>query len=93
MPDQLRRKFDDMSSHMLLIEYHLTSGYKIFDLVNKQFMIKRDVILYELKERDWNDNVKKDSTRVLSDEPAFATQKNTESLLKFICSKRKGKYR
>ena len=50
VPDQLRRKLDDKSSQMILVEYHSTDGYKLFDTVNKQVVINRDVIIYELKE-------------------------------------------
>lgn len=48
--DQLRRKLNDKSSQMILMEYHSTGGYKLFDLVNKQVVISRDVIANELKE-------------------------------------------
>ncbi|KAI5445914.1 hypothetical protein KIW84_013951 [Lathyrus oleraceus] len=50
VPDQLRRKLDDKSSQMILVEYHSTGGYKLFDTVNKQVVINRDMIIYELKE-------------------------------------------
>lgn len=43
--DQLRRKSDDKSSHMILIGYHLTGGYKLFDPLNKQVVINRDMII------------------------------------------------
>lgn len=69
MPNQLRRKLDDKSSQMILIGYHSTSGYKRFDPLNKQVMISRDVIIDELKEWDWNGNVKKDSMRIICDKP------------------------
>ena len=50
--DQLRRKFDDKSSQMILIGYHSTRGYKLLDPVNKQVVISMDVIIDELKEWD-----------------------------------------
>ena len=58
--DQLRRKLDDKSNQMILIGYHSNGGYKMFDPVNKQVVISRDVIIDELKEWDWTENVKKD---------------------------------
>ena len=63
--DQLRRKLNDTSSQMILIGYHSTGGYKLFDLVNKKVVISRDVIIDELKEWDWTKNIKKDSVRIL----------------------------
>ena len=41
MPDQLRRKLDDKSTQMILVRYHLTKGYKLFDPVNKQIVTSR----------------------------------------------------
>ena len=61
VPDQLTRKLDDKSSQMILIGYHSTRGYKLFNPVNKQVVIIRDVIIDELKEWDWTANFKKDS--------------------------------
>jgi hypothetical protein len=69
VPDQLRRKLDDKSSQMMLIGYYSTRGYKLFDPVNKQVVISRDVIIDELKEWDFIENVKKDSMRIFCDEP------------------------
>lgn len=60
MPDQLRRNLYDKSSQMILVEYHSAGGYKWFDLVNKKFVISKDVIVDELKECDWTENIKKD---------------------------------
>lgn len=54
---------------MILIGYHSTGGYKLFDPLNKKVVINKDVIIDELKEWDWNDNVKKDSVTILCDEP------------------------
>src|ERR1044072_5753585 len=67
--DQLRRKLDDKSSQMILVGYHSIRGYKLFDPVNKQIVISRDVIIYDLKEWDWSRNVKKYSVRILLEEP------------------------
>ena len=75
VPDQLRRKPDDKSSQMFLIGYHLTGGYKLFDPVNKKVVISRDMIIYELKEWDWTENVKKDSVRIFCDEPASEVER------------------
>ena len=69
VPDQLRRKLDDKSSQMILVGYHSTGGYKLFDPENKMIVISRDVIIDEFKEWDWTANVKKDSVGILFEEP------------------------
>ena len=50
VPNQLRRKLDDKSSQMTLVGYHSKGGYKLFDLVNKQIVINKDVFIDELNE-------------------------------------------
>jgi hypothetical protein len=46
VPDQLRRKLDDKLNQMILVlGYHSTEGYKLFDPVNKQMVISRDMII------------------------------------------------
>lgn len=67
VPDQLRRDMDDKSIQMILVRYHLIGGYKMFDPMNKQFMINRDVIVDELKQWGWTKNIKKDSVRIMCD--------------------------
>ena len=36
----------------MLVGYHSTGGYKLFDPVNKKIVINRDMIIDELKEWD-----------------------------------------
>jgi hypothetical protein len=52
VPDQLRKKLDDKSTVMILVGYHSTGGYKLYDPVNKCIVISRDVVVDELKEWD-----------------------------------------
>lgn len=54
---------------MIRIGYHSTDGYKLLDLVNNQVVINRDVIINELKEWVWNENVNKDLLRIFYEEP------------------------
>ncbi|CAJ2677087.1 unnamed protein product [Trifolium pratense] len=61
-PDQLRKKLDDKSTMMILVGYHSTGGYKLYDPINNNVVISRDVIIDELKEWDWNTNDRKKST-------------------------------
>jgi hypothetical protein len=60
---------------MILIGYHSIGSYKLFDLVNKQVVISRDMIIDELKEWDWTENFKKDSVRIFYDEPASKVER------------------
>lgn len=50
--DKLRRKLDNKLSQMIPVGYHSTGGYRLFDPLNKQIVVKRDVIVDELKEWD-----------------------------------------
>ena len=52
MSDQLRRKFDHKSSQMILVGYHSTGGYKLFNPENKKIVISKDMIIEEFKEWD-----------------------------------------
>jgi transposase InsO family protein len=54
VPDQLRKKLNDKSEVMILVGYHITGGYKLYDPVNKVTVISRDVVFDELKEWDWH---------------------------------------
>ena len=53
IPDQLRRKLDDKGEQMILLGYHSTGGYKLFDLKSKQIIISRDVVFDESKSWNW----------------------------------------
>lgn len=35
---------------MILLGYHSTGGYKLFDVANKRIVISRDVVVGELKQ-------------------------------------------
>jgi hypothetical protein len=52
MSDQLRRKLDDKSDMMILVGYHNTDGYKLFDPININIVISRDVLIDEVEEYD-----------------------------------------
>jgi hypothetical protein len=47
--DQPRRKLNDKLDQMILVGFRPTGGYKLFNLVNKQVMISRDVVIDEMK--------------------------------------------
>lgn len=46
VPDQLRRNLIDRGDQMILVEYHLMRGYKLYDAVKKISAITMDVIFY-----------------------------------------------
>ena len=66
VPNQLRRKLDDKGQQMVLVAYHSTGGYKLYDPRHKQIVISRYVI-DESKSWDWNTKSKKGSTKKLID--------------------------
>ncbi|GAU45883.1 hypothetical protein TSUD_401080, partial [Trifolium subterraneum] len=68
VPDQLRRKLDDKATTMILVGYHSTGGYKLYDPINKNVVVSRDVVFDEMKEWDWNLHEKKISTSVMLEE-------------------------
>ncbi|GAU47720.1 hypothetical protein TSUD_285070 [Trifolium subterraneum] len=74
VPDQSRRKLDDKAITMILVGYHSTGGYKLYDPVNKNVVVSRDVVFDEMKEWDWNMQEKKSSTSVMLEE----LEENTE---------------
>jgi len=52
IPDQLRQKLDDKGVPQVLVGYHLTGGYRLFDLETNQVSISRDVVID--KSAEWN---------------------------------------
>lgn len=67
VPDELRRKLDDKGEQMILVGYHSTGGYKLYDPINKQTVISRDVVIDESTGWDWNTEAENGSTRMLID--------------------------
>lgn len=39
VPEQLRNNLDDNGEMMILVGYHSTGGYKLFDAANRRIMI------------------------------------------------------
>ncbi|GAU28814.1 hypothetical protein TSUD_21510 [Trifolium subterraneum] len=79
VPDQLRSKLDDKSEVMVLVGYHLTGGYRLYDPVSKSIVISRDVIVDEMKEWDWCSNKKKDSVSIMFDDVHTTPAETNES--------------
>jgi len=47
VPDERRKKLVDKSRTFILIGYHPTGVYHLYDLVNHNIMINRDVVIHE----------------------------------------------
>jgi len=47
IPDARRSKLDDKSEKMILLGYHSTGAYKLYDPINKKVHVSRDVIVDE----------------------------------------------
>jgi len=53
VPDQLRKKLDDIEIPLILIGYHSTRGYKLFDPVNCKVLNNIDVVVDQTTCRNW----------------------------------------
>ncbi|GAU38708.1 hypothetical protein TSUD_396360 [Trifolium subterraneum] len=65
VPDQLRKKLDNKSEMMILVGYHNTGGYKLFDPINRTIVISRDVLIDEAKEWDWKKSIEKSTVSIM----------------------------
>ncbi|GAU11617.1 hypothetical protein TSUD_346090 [Trifolium subterraneum] len=79
VPDQLISKLDDKSEFMVLVGYHLTGGYRLYDPISKSIVISRDVIVDEMKEWDWCNNKKKYSVSIMFDDVHTTPVETNES--------------
>ena len=52
--DVRRRKLDDKSEHMVLVGYHITEAYMLFDPINDKILMSQDIVIYENYVWDWN---------------------------------------
>ena len=41
---------------MILVEYHKTGSYRLFNPINQKIMISRDIMIDENSAWDWNSN-------------------------------------
>ncbi|CAJ2661986.1 unnamed protein product [Trifolium pratense] len=74
IPDQTRRKLDDKSEMMIMVGYHSTGGYRLYNPISTSIVISRDVIIDELKEWDWSNNRIKDSVSIVFDNDQVVTE-------------------
>ena len=53
VPTEKRKKLDDRSEAMILVGFHHTGTYKLFDPKTKRIAISRDVVFYENGIYNW----------------------------------------
>ncbi|GAU48263.1 hypothetical protein TSUD_405090 [Trifolium subterraneum] len=53
VPEAKRTKLDDRSESMILVGYHVTGVYKLYNPISKKMTYNRDVIVDETKTWDW----------------------------------------
>jgi len=58
IPDDKRKKLEDKSEALILIGYHPTCAYRLFNPVNQQILISRDVVVDENASWNWSKYVK-----------------------------------
>ena len=68
VPDQLRRKLDDKDMPHILIGYHSTGGYKLYDPGSGQVSISRDVIYDKSRSWNWNSTSSESQSKILLEE-------------------------
>ncbi|XP_014524367.1 uncharacterized protein LOC106780582 [Vigna radiata var. radiata] len=70
VPEQLRKKLDDRGFPLILIGYHVTGGYKLYEPITGATSISRDVRGDEIGEWQWELKEKEGPTIELESEPA-----------------------
>jgi len=76
--EQLRKKLDDKSTLQIMIRYHNTSGYKVYDPISKNVVVSRDVYVDESTNWDWIENTKYNSAlHVVIEEESSADQEDS----------------
>lgn len=58
VPNQRKRKLQDKSEPMILVGYHPTSGYRMYEPVKYIVVISRDAIVVEIDFWDWKNKSK-----------------------------------
>ncbi|XP_014506332.1 uncharacterized protein LOC106766088 [Vigna radiata var. radiata] len=74
VPEQLRKKLDDRGIPLILIGYHVTSGYKLYDPIICATSFSREVKVDEAREWQWELKKKEGPTIELESEPAVESE-------------------
>lgn len=53
-PDARRRKLNDKSESMILVGYHKTEAYRLFNPINDKIVMSRDIVIDVNFAWDWN---------------------------------------
>ncbi|RDX98789.1 hypothetical protein CR513_18237, partial [Mucuna pruriens] len=69
IPDERRRKLDDKSEALILIGYHPTGAYKLYNPLKQQVVISRDVVVDETAAWKWENESKIPDSYILEDSP------------------------
>ncbi|WVZ23704.1 hypothetical protein V8G54_002248 [Vigna mungo] len=56
VPSELRKKLDDRSETLIIVGYHPTGAYRLYDPAKSKIVISRDVIVDESTVFKWNDD-------------------------------------
>lgn len=59
VPDERSTKLEDKSEPVILVGYHPTKSYRLYDPVTEKLMVSRDVIVREAESWDWNQGVER----------------------------------
>ena len=65
VPEVQRTKLDDKGKPMVMIGYHTTGGYKLFDLETKSVTISRNVVFDEASNWEWEKNKVNEAAEVV----------------------------
>ncbi|PNY05002.1 putative copia-type polyprotein [Trifolium pratense] len=57
IPDQLRKKLDDKAHVVIMVGYHSTGSYKLYDPIGKRLMFSKDVKFDESKSWNWEGGI------------------------------------
>jgi transposase InsO family protein len=68
IPDQLRRKLDDKAQPAVMVGYHSTGSYKLYDPIGKKVMFNKDVSFDESNSWNWEENSSSQSKIVYFDD-------------------------
>ncbi|PNX69219.1 equilibrative nucleoside transporter 3-like protein, partial [Trifolium pratense] len=78
IPDQLRRKLDDKAQAVVMVDYHSTGSYKLYDPIEKKVMFSKDVKFDEASSWNWEgSSSRKNSMVYLNDTESPVQEVNT----------------
>ena len=78
IPDQLRRKLDDKAQAVVMVGYHSTGSYKLYDPIEKKIMFSKDVKFDEASSWNWEgSSSRKNSMVYLNDTESPVQEVNT----------------